>query len=173
MLNILHRLFSNIDYFAECASEVNIKDYKNMIRSKQIFSHDSSEQGAYFCAVPKSHCNSFEMAISILFINSLYEFEEWNKEEKPFENFNKSEWKGYLKNIWIPEYFACYDTLSIKYKQVNLIEGLPIANEILDLAILSPILFIVRYGIIEAWNFFDYLVETETEYINFQSWTTA
>lgn len=173
MADALYKLFSNIDYFAECASEVDIKDYKNIIRSNHIYSHDGSEQGACFCAVPKTHCDSLKMAVSILFINSLYEFQEWNKDKEPFDDFNKSDWKGYLKEFWIPEYFACHDTFSIEYKQVNSVEGLPIADKLLDLAISSPALLIIRYGMIEAWNFFDYLIETETEYIDFQSWTTA
>lgn len=170
---MLNALFNNIDYFAECASEVDIRDYKNIIRSKKIYSHDSSEQGAYFCAVPKTNCDSFEMAVSILFIHSLYEFEEWMKDKEPFDNFSKSKWKGYLKELWIPDYFACRDTMSIKYEQVNSIEGLPIADKLFDLAISSPALLIIRYGMIEAWNSLDYLIETETEYIDFQSWTTA
>lgn len=171
MLNTLYKLSNNIDYFAECASEVDIKDYKNVIRS--MYSNDGNEEGVYFCAIPKTHCDSFEMALSILFINSIYEFQEWNKDKEPFDNFNKSEWKGYLKGFWIPEYFACDDTLSIQYKQVNSVECFPIADKLLNLAISLPALLIIRYGMLEAWNSLDYLIETETEYIDFQSWTTA
>ncbi len=171
MLNTLFKLFCNLNYFAECASEVDIQNYKNVIRSNQIYSH--GEQGAYFCAVPKIYCSSFEMAVSILFINSLYEFEEWNKDKGAFDNFNRSEWKGDLKKYWIPEYFSCHDTLFIEYKQVDSMENLPIADKLFDLAIQSPVLLIIRYGMIDAWNSFEYLIETETEYINFQSWTTA
>lgn len=79
----------------------------------------------------------------------------------------------HLKNDWIPEYFSCRGTSSIKYIQADTIEGFDIKNKILDLAVASRILSIIRYGDIHAWNAFDYLIETEDDYILFESWTTA
>lgn len=167
-------MFCNLDYFAEFSSKVDIKNYKDSIRSNSVYSHDGTEEGAYFCAIPKLCCNSLEMAVSILFIHSLYDSQEWSKAKKAWEdNFNTDEWKEYLKNHWIPEYFSCRDASGIKYTQVDYIDGFSIKDKILDIAIPSPVLFIIRYGDIKAWNSFDYLIETKNEYIFFQSWTTA
>ena len=170
----LDKLFRNIDYFAECASKVDIKNYKNCMRSDCVYSHDATEQGAYFCAISKRCCNSLETAVPILFINSLYDTQEWPKDEKPWkDNFHRDEWKENLKKLWIPEYFSCKVTGEIPSIQVDRIDGFPINDKILDIAIPSPALLIVRYGDVKAWNSFDYLIETKDEYIFFQSWTTA
>ena len=174
ILNTVGKLFCDIDYFAEYASKVAIENYKDSIRSNRVYSYDAREEGAYFCAIPKYLCNSLEMAVSALFIYSLYDHEEWPKTEKPWkDNFNTGEWKQHLKNDWIPEYFSCRGTSSIKYIQADTIEGFDIKNKILDLAVASRILSIIRYGDIHAWNAFDYLIETEDDYILFESWTTA
>ena len=174
ILNTVGKLFCDIDYFAEYASKVAIENYKDSIRSNRVYSCDAREEGAYFCAIPKYLCNSLEMAVSALFIYSLYDHEEWPKTEKPWkDNFNTGEWKQHLKNDWIPEYFSCRGTSSIKYIQADTIEGFDIKNKILDLAVASRILSIIRYGDIHAWNAFYYLIETEDDYILFESWTTA
>ena len=174
MKNTVSKLFGDIDYFAESASKIAIEHYKDSIRSNSIYSRDCREEGAYFCAVSKSCCNSVEMALPILFIYSLYDHEEWQKTEKPWKNnFKTDEWKSHLKDYWIPKYFSCEGASSIKYMQADAIDGFDIKNEILDTAIPSPVLFITRYGDINAWNSFDYLIETEDEFILFESWTTA
>lgn len=174
MLNTVDKLFCHIDHFAECASKVAIENYKDNIRSNFVSSLDGREEGAYFCAIAKSCCASLEMALPILFIYSLYDHEEWPKTEKPWKNnFNTGEWEEYLKNLWIPRYFSCQGASRINYIQVDVIEGFDIKDKILGSAIQSPVLFIIRYGDIHAWNSFDYLIETEDEYIIFESWTTA
>lgn len=172
MLDTLFRLFHDLDYFAECASEVDIQKYKDIIRSNQIYSHDGSEEGGYFCALPKIYCNSVEMAVSLLFINCLYEHEEWNKDES-LDTSDRVKWKSLLKEQWIPAYFDCKGSISIEYKQVKSLKNFPIADKLLHLAIPSPPVLIFRYGMINAWNSYNYLIETETEYIDFQSWTMA
>jgi hypothetical protein len=43
-LDNLKEIFTNLDYLSECASNIALMEYKGIIRS---------EQGAYFCAVPK------------------------------------------------------------------------------------------------------------------------
>lgn len=76
-------MFCDIDYFAELASKVAIENYKDSIRSNRVYSRDAREEGAFFCAIPKYLCNSLEMAVSTLFIYSLYDHEEWPKTGKP------------------------------------------------------------------------------------------
>ena len=42
-----------MEYLSECASNIELMEYTGIIRSERVSSKDSSEQGAYFCAVPK------------------------------------------------------------------------------------------------------------------------
>ena len=168
------KLFNDIDYFADCASKVDIRNYKDILRSKTIYANDSSEQGAYFCAISKQYIKCFETAIPILLINSLYEFEEWSKDENISEKVTMIKWKKSLKDFWIPDYFhpINYEPLSIDYKQVDYMENLPISDKLLALVVTSPIILTVRYGK-SLWNSCNHFIETETEYIDFQSWTIA
>jgi len=81
-------------------------------------------------------------------------------------------WKGYLRNIWIPQYLLNDKAPSISFRQTNDIERFEIGDKIIESAISSPILSIIHYEY-EEWYSFEYLIETETEFIDFQSWTTA
>jgi len=53
------KLFSDLDLLAELCSNVEVHKRKNIIRDKWVSSEDSSEQGAYFCAVSKDYVSSF------------------------------------------------------------------------------------------------------------------
>ena len=178
MDNGLEKIFNNLDYFAECASNIELAQYNGVIRSEHIASLDGSEQRAYFCAVPKSNFSCMGEAVPLLFIYNLYDSEEWEKDDTPPADLDKTEWKNILTRIWIPEYFAISkDCANIDYEITKeedfRKDWFPIVNKIVERAILSPVQQIVRYGMIKAWNYYDYLIETETEYINFQYWTTA
>jgi len=166
----LLKLFGDVDYLAECASNVDLRCHINYIRSERIYARDNSETGAYFSAVCKSHCKSIDAAFLVLFVYSLHDFEEWPK-NKPLE-IEKNEWKGYLRNIWIPEYLLNDKAMSISFRQTNDIERFEIADNIIGSAISSPVLSIIHYGYEERYSF-EYIIETETEFIDFQSWTTA
>lgn len=174
----LEKLFTDLDYLSECASDIELTDYKKIIRSERIASQDSSEQGAYFCAVPKMNFKCIGDAFPFLFIHDLYDSQEWKKDKPPFNNFDKNEWKNLLRTIWIPECLSLrQERHKVEYKIVTVNEfyndWLPIAKQISISAIRSPIRQIIRYGSIDAWNFSNYLLETKTEYIDFQFWTTA
>jgi len=172
----LDKMFTDLDYLAECASNIELAQYNGIIRSEHI--GGNYEQRAYFCAIPKSRFSCLSEALPLLFIYSLYDFEEWEKENHVLDNLDKTEWRNILRRIWIPEHFTLSkDCTKVEYKITNedefRSEWFPIVNEIADTAILSPIQQIVRYGLINAWNFYNYLIETETEYIDFQYWTSA
>ena len=170
MLNAIDKLFSDIDYFAECASKVQIEKYSDIIRSKCIYSRDT-ERGAFFCAIPKSCCDSPEKAVPILFIYSLYDAQEWPKTEESWsEDFTIKDWKRYLKTIWIPDCFSCKGASRIPYTQSDIIKGPTLKDELLKIAVLSPVLSIIRCGTIDEGYFFTYVIETEDEYIFFETW---
>ncbi len=176
-METLTELFNNPDILADYATQINLSASLEIIRSDRISSKDSSEQGGYFCAVSKKYFSSIGNAYPLLFIHDLYDSQEWDKNKPPFNNFNEKEWKTYLSSIWIPEYLAINETGQVLHKTVYeadfRADWLQIANPLAELAFQSPIQTIIRYGMIEAWNFSDYLIETETEYIDFQYWTTA
>ncbi|WFR59308.1 hypothetical protein QA584_09535 [Anaerocolumna sp. AGMB13025] len=167
-----------MEYLSECASNIELMEYNGIIRSERVASKDSSEQGAYFCAVPKLSYACIGEAFPLLLIHDLYDSQGWEKDKPPFNNFNKTEWKNLLRTIWIPEYLSLRkDDIKVEYKSVTEVEfcndWLPITKQIAASAIQSSIQQIVRYGLIDAWNFSNYLIETKTEYIDFQFWTTA
>lgn len=173
----LIKLFNNPQLLAEQAARINLQLSLDIIRSTKITSQDSSEQGAYFCAVPKSCFSSPGDAFPLLLIHNLYDSQEWDKTQPPFKDFNIPEWNKYLTSHWLPEYLALGTTKQVAYKSVNETEfysdWFTIANGIAVSALRSPIRNIIRYGMIDAWNFYDYILETDDEYIDFQYWTTA
>ena len=174
----LERLFTNLDYFAKRASNIDLSEHSGIFRSKHIASDDNSEQRAYFCAVPKSNFICIGAAFPLLFIHCLHDFNEWEKNNTSHDVFDKTEWENELMTFWIPEFLGVSKGSTLaEYKTVKEDDfrssWFSIANKIAELAILSPIKRIVRYGEINAWNIYNYLIETETEYIDFQYWTTA
>jgi len=177
-LNELETVFTNIDYFAERASNIELAKYKEILRSEHISSYDGSEQHAYFCAVPKSTFTCIGEAFPLLFIHCLYDFNDWEKHNSPYGDLDKKEWRKFLATGWIPDFLGISkDRTKIDCKIVREDEFssslFPVANELAKLAIQSPIQQVVRYGAIDAWNIHDYLIETKTEYIDFQYGTTA
>ena len=168
----------DLDRLSEYASKIDLRRYKGVYRNGYVSSQDFSEQGAYFCAVSKSLISFVTEVFPLMLIHSLYEFQEWPKEEEPFADFSQSEWKSLLRTHWIPEYLGLKDgaktvahrfVSETKFKE----DWLPISNQIATAALTSPILTIVRYSEIDAWNFSNYIIETATEYVDFQYWTTA
>lgn len=172
----LKKFFTDLDYLSECASDIELLEYIGLICSKRVTSKDNSEQGAYFCAVPKSNFTCIGDVFPLLFIHDLYDSEEWEKDKPAFTNCEKINWKNLLRTIWIPKYLS-HGQDKIEYKSATEVEfynvSLPVSKLIATSAIHSPIQQIIRYGLIDAWNFSNYLLETQTEYIDFQFWTTA
>ena len=169
------KLFSDLDLLAELCSNAEVHKLKNIIRDKRVSSEDSSEQGAYFCAVSKDYVSSFTEAFPLLLIYELYRSYEW--ELKPILN-DKEEWKKLLRFRWLSESLSLKkDDKIAPHKFVDeetfRKNWLPIAYKIEADALQSPICRIARYADINAWNFSDYIIETETEYVIFEYWTTA
>lgn len=175
-METLKKLFSDPDTLAELIADIDLSAYLNMIRTNRIASNDGSEEGGYFCAVPRHSFSSLGEAYPLLLLHDLYDSEEWDKSQLPFQIFDKNEWITALRTYWIPEYLAVGENKQVSFKTVTETQfyndWLPIAGQLAD-DIKSPVQSIIRYGMIDAWNFSDYLVVTETEYIDFQYWTTA
>ncbi len=171
MINEVFKLFSDVDYFAQCCANINLMVYESHIRYKSVYSDDSSEQFSDFYAIPKNVCDSTEMAISVLFLFSLHKCQEWNLYETA--DIDTNEWKELLKTLWIPEWFNCTKEKNINCVQVDTLDYLSISDKILDLAFKEPIINIVRYKDFQKSYCFEYICETETEYIMFWSGTTA
>jgi len=152
--------------------------YKGFFRSEHISSSGNSEQKAYFCAVPKSNFTCMGDAFPLLFIYCLYDFQEWDKYNTPCGDLDTAELKKILMEVWMPEFLGISQgSTGVGYKFVKEDEfrdnWFTITNRIAELAIQSPIQRIVRYGTVDAWHSYNFLIETQTEYIDFQYWTTA
>lgn len=174
----LFELFSDLELLSQLAANTDWKEHKNFIRHELVYSQDSSEQGAYFCAVSKSLFSSVGEAFPLLLIHDICNYDMWAENNTPCDIVDRQEREHILRTIWIPEYLGLTkDTDTVSYKLVTEFDfrrdWLPIVNQIAFTALRSPIRSIVKYGRIDSWNSSSYIIETDEEYIDFQYWTTA
>lgn len=71
---------------------------------------------------------SLKEHLAAAFIKSLYIDNEWEKEA--LDEMSKDAWEGYLKDVWIPEYFVHYDQFK-EMKQYTSKEALEIVLDYL------------------------------------------
>lgn len=171
----LDKLFKDLDDLALTVSMVDLKEYHGQIVSQQV--HCDGEEGAYYARVSKRDFPSMSTAFPVLFSHSLYESEEWPMDNSMWKNgFNPHEWESLLKKIWLPEYLAIRQGEGVRYQYVTekvFYQWFSVAEKICEKAIRSPILSLVRYGDITSDWQYDYLLETETDYVMFAYWTTG
>lgn len=171
-------LLSDLDALAASASAVDLRNYKNKLRFAECFSRDGSEQGAYYGAVLKADIAAAAKAFPLLLVHDIYTSEAWEMDEKPFGGYREAEWGNLLKTIWIPEYLSLAKTAGkVNYKIVSenefAADWLPITSQIAKAALRDPIVQIVKYGELHAWNAASYFIETTDEFVNLQYFTTA
>jgi hypothetical protein len=170
-----NQIVLNFNDIAERASEIDIHKYQQHFQiNRQYFKEWECSHECY--TIKKGIVSSLKEAIIILFLIQLYDNNEWWS-----ENYSSNiQWKKLLRTLWIPQYFVNCGNESVKYHEVTE-EYFKENNLLLDknIALYDAKLIennwihIFTFDGTPNWNDYQYIIETNKEYILFSSSTSA
>lgn len=167
-------IFESGKNIAELVSNIKLNDYQKHLRSKRLQAKDC-DMGAYYCAISKNCVATLDKAIPILLLASLYNWEEWQETFDPVKEYGLQTWKNALFMEWLPMWFDTFvekndGDYSINHKFVDEMKHWATADLLMKEALTSPCQRILQCGDLSYYYY--YYVETETEFVAFNSWLT-
>ena len=168
-----NEIILSIEVMADIASKINIYNYrKHIYINRQDWPHGSNE----YLKINKNLLSSIEEAICVFFLFELYDNEEWWDKDDPM---TIPEWKQSIKTFWIPSYFTLRGKDILRYCKVdkeylkthNFNNSIDNGEETLYNEVLSRnIIRIFKLDDYQSYLEDLYIIETNDEYIYFNSW---